>query len=131
MKKLKHFFLFQFPAIFWMTAIFIQSSISKLHVPDMGFKLQDKFAHAVEYAILAFLLLRAFENLKCAKVRNRYLYYSLFVGVFYGILDEIHQYFVPGRSADIFDVAADILGVVCVVIIKTLLEWKKRSSAKK
>ncbi len=37
--------------------------------------------------------------------------------VFYGITDEFHQSFVPGRSSDIFDVVADgtggLLAVAC------------------
>ncbi|MGB5540538.1 MAG: VanZ family protein, partial [Gammaproteobacteria bacterium] len=28
----------------------------------------------------------------------------------YGVLDEIHQYFVPGRQADVLDVLADVSG---------------------
>jgi len=30
----------------------------------------------------------------------------------YGILDEIHQYFVPGRSADVYDALADASGAL-------------------
>jgi len=36
---------------------------------------------------------------------------------FYGISDEIHQYYVPSRNADILDVIADILGALCGVYL--------------
>jgi VanZ family protein len=35
----------------------------------------------------------------------------LLVGL-YGISDEFHQYFIPGRMADVLDAAADIAGGV-------------------
>jgi VanZ family protein len=35
----------------------------------------------------------------------------------YGISDEIHQYFVPGRSADVMDVAADFVGAAWGVLL--------------
>ncbi|NOZ62334.1 MAG: VanZ family protein [Calditrichaeota bacterium] len=126
MKKYGRFFRYQFPAIFWMTAIFVQSSISRLSVPDMGFKMQDKVAHAIEYAILAALLLRAFKYLPCGNFSFRALSLTLIVGASYAMLDEIHQYFVPGRTADIFDVAADIAGVIIVIVVARVLGGNKR-----
>jgi len=35
---------------------------------------------------------------------------SLLSAAFYGMTDEIHQYFVPGRSADPWDWLADTVG---------------------
>jgi VanZ family protein len=32
------------------------------------------------------------------------------IAVLYGASDEIHQYFVPGRVCDIFDLVADSIG---------------------
>ena len=116
----KTFIKYQAPAIFWMLAIFIQSSMSRLPVPDLGFRLQDKVIHAVVYAILAVLLLRAFKNWRGAA--EKYIIFTLWTGSLYGVSDEIHQLFVPGRSADLLDVAADILGIVIVVVIERIVE---------
>jgi VanZ family protein len=45
--------------------------------------------------------------------------------MFYGASDEIHQYFVPNRSSELGDWAADVLGViVAVLIIKYFLQNK-------
>jgi VanZ family protein len=43
--------------------------------------------------------------------------FSIFFGVIYALSDEIHQSFVPGRSADIFDFIADCIGVVMIQVI--------------
>ena len=32
------------------------------------------------------------------------------ISVLYGITDELHQYFVPGRDCSIFDLTADAIG---------------------
>ena len=42
---------------------------------------------------------------------------SLLFGAFYAATDEIHQYFVPGRSARLFDVGIDSLGVMTGILI--------------
>ena len=41
--------------------------------------------------------------------------------VFYAICDEFHQFFVPGRSARIFDVFIDSLGSLCGICFLLLL----------
>lgn len=59
----------------------------------------------VEYGVLAALLLRA----------TRKAPLSLLITGLYGVSDEVHQYFVPGRSASPYDALADLLGagIVC------------------
>ena len=43
----------------------------------------------------------------------------------YGISDEWHQSFVPGRDATVGDVLADACGAICVLIVFQL-RWKRR-----
>ena len=45
---------------------------------------------------------------------------SFGIGVIYAISDEIHQYFIPGRSGRVFDVIIDSFGVltgICIIMI--------------
>ncbi len=68
----------------------------------------DKTAHIAEYFILGFLLAFAF-NINKTNYKYKLL---LFLGIA-GLLsasDEIHQYFVPGRSCDFLDFTADVIG---------------------
>jgi len=117
MEKFKHFLWFQFPAIAWVTAIFIQSSMSHLAAPDLGFDMQDKFYHVIEYAILGYLLRRALVYQGNNYIHTHAGWLTIVLGSLYAISDEIHQSFVPGRFAGVDDVIADVIGVALVVFI--------------
>ena len=44
----------------------------------------------------------------------------------YGILDEVHQLLIPGRSCELLDFLADILGsVIGVIVLKILIKFYK------
>lgn len=125
MEQSKHFLWYQFPAIIWAAAIFIQSSISDIPTPELGFDWQDKVYHAIEYAILGFLLQRAlfFQNNQLFK---KYAGgFTWLLGSLYAISDEIHQYFVPGRSADVADALADIAGLSIILLLGSLIRLIK------
>lgn len=109
--KWKHFLWYQGPALGLMLLIFILSSFSSLpHLP-LKFELKDKVIHAIVYGLLGFLLNRAFSNQNRFPVWKKYsTWLAILVAILYGISDEIHQYFVPGRSMDIYDVLADAVG---------------------
>jgi VanZ family protein len=129
MEKLKHFLWFQLPAIAWATAIFIQSSLSYINTPDLGFDLQDKLFHAIEYAILGFLLRRALVFQANQLIREHAGWLTILIGATYAVSDEIHQFFVPGRSSDIGDVAADIVGILIITLIYFIgKQFKNRGS---
>ncbi len=106
-----HFIYYQMPAIAMASAIFIVSSMEKIPVIELTFRWEDKLLHAIAYAILAFLTARAFyyQDGKPAWRRNAVLLAIAFAA-FYGISDEIHQYFVPGRMMDFWDFVADFVG---------------------
>ena len=59
---------------------------------------------------------------------------SFAVGSAYAITDEVHQYFVAGRSASLIDVCIDSLGVLIgifilvtiIVFVEAIVSWLKR-----
>lgn len=51
------------------------------------------------------------------KTKKQKILVSLLFGTFYASTDELHQYFVPGRSARLFDVGLDTLGVLTGIYI--------------
>ncbi len=53
---------------------------------------------------------------------KRRIILTIIVGMLYATSDEIHQFFVPGRSAEVRDVCIDTLGVICGVIIATVVK---------
>lgn len=113
----KNFLFFQIPWQLLMLVIFIQSSISSLKLPDFAFNLGDKILHFIVFGILGILTARGLRNAKNRIVKENYISITLLLCIAYGILDEIHQYFVPGRYFSWWDWVADILGVITLVLI--------------
>jgi VanZ family protein len=82
----------------------------------------DKVLHFVAYALLSALFLRAFKTSRIKNNVKLMFILSVLLSSFYGISDEIHQHFVPYRSADLMDVLADMLGgIMGVYIYKTIV----------
>jgi VanZ family protein len=86
--------------VFWL------SSLS--HVPGAQ-HFWDKLLHAIGYAVLGVLALRAFHG-GFERLRWEATLYAALTVVLWGISDEIHQSFVPGRDASPWDVVADAVG---------------------
>ena len=108
----KNFLFFQFPWQLLMLAIFIQSSIGSLELPDFGFDFMDKVFHFFVFGVLGILTARGLKNAKNKRIRINYLSFTLLICVIYSASDEIHQYFVPGRHFSMGDMIANILGVI-------------------
>jgi len=72
--------------------------------------------HVVEYAILSFLLFRAIANAESSVLRvNAYLFAIIFA-ILFGITDELHQFFVPGRDCSFVDLILDGIGSSLILI---------------
>ncbi len=66
--------------------------------------------HVVEYSVLGFLMAGSVFNLDL-RFSKRFLFILVVtLSTLYGLSDEIHQSFVPGRDADLGDVMADGVG---------------------
>ena len=66
--------------------------------------------HFVEYAILGYLIARAAKNSSSLKLRAHFRIFAVSLASLYGLSDEFHQYFVPGREVEILDALADAAG---------------------
>ena len=96
------------PAWATMVLIFVLSSISGLGPIPGG--VDDGVAHALQYAVLAALLLRGLAGARWRGVRVRVAALAVLLATLYGVTDEAHQWFVPGRTAEVTDLVADALG---------------------
>ncbi|HTT75346.1 MAG TPA: VanZ family protein [Candidatus Binataceae bacterium] len=113
------------PALMWMGCLFVLSTTffsaantGKIIEPilrylfpaasaatiGMAHGLVRKAAHFTNYGILFWLLIRG-------PMEGR-PYAALGFCVFYALLDEGHQIFVPGRTASLYDVAIDSSGAL-------------------
>jgi VanZ family protein len=93
-----------------MLVIFALSSRS--HYPQPRELLAELTAigvHLAAYAMLALLLLRGLASMGA---RWTTVVLAVAIATAYGISDEVHQSFVAGRSATVFDVGVDFAGAV-------------------
>ena len=108
---MKHFFKYKFPAIAWAVLIFTLSSIPGARLPKWTFLHFDKVIHAGFYFILGLFVYRFLEPREHSFSFNwKRAFASVAIVVVYGVFDEFHQSFVPGRMADVYDATADTIG---------------------
>ena len=120
------------PAILWAALIFVASSIPSEDIPEVPIFRYDKLIHLAIYFVFAALVYRflSFEGVSSA-VRSRAAILTVGIIAFYGMTDEFHQHFVPGRTMDVYDWIADVAGgILCVVVLSYLSRrnhWKHTS----
>lgn len=120
--------------VFWCLAIYYftaQPAFNDEHtlrffysigLPEAMIRITDfvvrKLAHVALFFTLAFLALQVVRHW-----RRQYLAAWAFAAV-YGMTDEWHQLYVPGRSGKVGDVLIDAAGaVICIAIVYL---WDKR-----
>ena len=94
-----------------------------------------KGAHFTEYTILGGFLVPAVTEWMAVdktpvpdSVRSIRII-SWLVGTLYAVTDEVHQYFVPGRSCELRDIGIDSCGVLAgVLVVSLLMRSKERRS---
>lgn len=120
------------PAVLWMTLIFYLSS----RTGQPRFAWMATAGHIVEYSVLTALYLFALVQIPTPKVKQganpsltnggsydfqkqffKAPLTAFFLSSFYGLTDELHQYFVPGRFADPLDLLVDSLAAFIVVAV--------------
>ena len=74
-----------------------------------------KFAHVFLFTVLSGCQTFAAINVNTPKKFVKYLV-VLLIGLGYAIFDEVHQFFIEGRSSEIIDVVLDFFGVVSGLI---------------
>jgi VanZ family protein len=109
-------------------AIFFVSSLERAPIPEpLLFWNSDKLFHALAYAVVgaaaAWPTLRRRGGWGPAAFVESFL-----LAAGYGVLDEWHQSFVPGRSATLSDVVADAVGAALGAWLLGL--WWARTKAK-
>jgi len=77
----------------------------------------DKLLHGAAYALLAVTVLFALPGPAEGGSSGRNAVLTLIVCLIYGLLDEWHQSFVPGRDASGLDLLADGAGALLVVVV--------------
>lgn len=104
------------------------TQVSAPFVPSTDLLQADKIGHIAVFGLIATLLYRALPQRWSANKRS-----LLTVGIviLFGLADEIHQSFTPGRDADGYDLLADTCGALLAVaayrwfhLYRRILEWQ-------
>ena len=104
------------PLVVYWLILFTATTLPAERLPSVGFT--DKINHFIAYFILAILV-----NLTLIYQRKSRLLFekapiaTIVICLFYGALDEVHQLFVPGRSAETLDWVADASGTFAGILI--------------
>ena len=79
-----------------------------------------KIAHITEYALLGFLLLNLFKDLKNT-INYKLIIICILISFIYAIFDEFHQTLIIGRNGNIIDTLIDTTGAVFGISIYYVL----------
>ncbi|MDM8551248.1 VanZ family protein [Desulfobacterales bacterium HSG2] len=124
-KKYDNLLFYWLPVFIYCLLIFIQSSYpSPIIAPELPHA--DKLVHFLGYGLLGILFFRAFGTLRFKDNADLVMILSIASSTLYGISDEIHQYYVPFRSADITDLSADAIGSFCGAFFYRLFMMRRR-----
>lgn len=108
--------LIYWPAIFVLAHVPIPQLVRKAGV-------SDKILHFIAYLVLVFLLWSAISPDMKVNWRRAAAWWVLLVTVWYGVIDELLQGVVAGRSCDVMDFFADLAGVTTGLILLTFFTF--------
>jgi VanZ family protein len=124
MNRIRHWL----PVLLWATIIFYFSAqerapqVSKNEGTQLALQ---KVGHATEYAILALLVHLALRRGHQFNLRRATILAAL-IAAGYGVTDEFHQSFVPGRYCMMSDMAIDATGGI--IAATALYAYESRRS---
>jgi VanZ family protein len=82
-----------------------------------AYRYPDKFGHVIIYMGFGLLLNPTLSSSKNEVLSKYAVPFSLLIGTLYGITDEVHQYFVPYRSASSMDLFANFVGLLLAQLL--------------
>jgi VanZ family protein len=107
-----------------MAAVFFVSSLSNL---GKAGRVPDWISHPVEYGAGAVLVCRALAAQRRRPLTLSAALIATLLTTAYGVTDEYHQSFVPGRTADPADVVKDLAGAAIACALYR--GWTRRQAA--
>ncbi|MDY0040638.1 MAG: VanZ family protein, partial [Desulforhabdus sp.] len=81
-------------------------SLEGVHVP-----INVNFFHPLEYAVLAIFFCWSGSAVLISGKISRLFFMVVACGFAFAVLDELHQFFIPGRAATLVDLVLDLIGL--------------------
>ncbi|MFC1564601.1 VanZ family protein [candidate division KSB1 bacterium] len=114
---MRKFLRYYIPVLFWIFFIYLSSYLLKDNSISRSILHLDKVVHFFEYGILGFLFLRAIYYSQSERELPRSLLTAFGITIFFAAFDELHQIYVPGRTASFMDFAADFAGIIAAIFV--------------
>jgi VanZ family protein len=118
--KLPYLFL----TLFYCATIFLLSSTANPVHFEPRFQGEDKLVHAVLYGGLAYTVSMGLRRRDRPITPIAQFILPIVFAALYGVSDEFHQSFVPGRTPDVFDACADATGATLMQIFLCVFLWR-------
>lgn len=122
-------FLFVLMGLFIIT-VSIGADLRLLPLHFIAFPYYDKLGHFVLYGVLGLLLHLALRS-RARSFWRLPIPMALLVVAALAVLDELQQSFMPARSFDAVDFAADMIGVLFFIGIANILRLREIDDARK
>ncbi|MBI2451450.1 VanZ family protein [Candidatus Pacearchaeota archaeon] len=120
------------PVFSWLIVILIASGI--FYVSSLTSEQAPRTVSIMPtvYHISAFFFLAFFLSVSLTKGKNKKLIpIAITLAVLYGIIDELHQFFVPGRTTSITDIFLDSLGIlIASTLYLSVLDFRNGKNGK-
>lgn len=101
--------LFKYAMFIWLGGIWFISSLPARSLPQIDVLNFDKLAHISVYLVLGILI---FNNFKLGLFGSLSKYEILNIAIILAALDEAHQVFIINRTVSVFDLSANIAGLL-------------------
>ena len=110
------------PALYGLLIV----ALSHMSRPPVPPSIPGDLLHYPEFAVLAFLLVRAFQGRRPGLPSPGAVMAALGATLAFGALDEVHQAFVPERMPDAVDWLRDAAGAGAGIVLWGLWRWMRR-----
>ena len=102
--------------IFWVSSLSFGSGVPGIDIVPILY-------HILSFFVLATFLLISLVGGQ----RKRLFVLGIVLAIVYGVSDELHQFFVPGRYMSLFDIFLDGIGVIFAAMIYFILVESRES----
>jgi VanZ family protein len=120
-QRTRSLIFFYIPPWIWALALLIGTSIPTTYLPSVVVLTPDKLLHLGAFFGLAIFVFRALGHMRRDESDRRIMLRTFLLCFGYAVFDEAHQYFIPGRQPDVYDIIADLIGILLALFFLKLL----------
>ena len=107
------FLKYNFFTILWMGIILLLTLVTGENKANMEYPHFDKVIHLLSFCVLTFFMIIGFTKQdRYSSLRFNANRYAILVSIVYGVLLELLQWFISGRSLKVLDIVSDSIGCI-------------------